>query len=85
MHLAELGENRALQLYIRVLVAMTGAKSDGSLNLERDVDFESHRMIADAIVLGDVELARVRMRSHLRDLRTDQSPVLAEQPATSIP
>ncbi len=78
--IARLTGNIALELFVDVLVSLTGAHSIGTDALfdpnthspwPGDVTtqtHEAHRGIVDAIVARDAELARTRMVEHLREM-----------------
>jgi DNA-binding FadR family transcriptional regulator len=73
--IAELGGNRTLQLFVAVLARITAERLEepgvqrGATpgNTLEQVSY-AHRRIVDAILDGDVALARRRMRIHLRSL-----------------
>jgi DNA-binding FadR family transcriptional regulator len=70
---AHLSGNRALELVLLVLIRLTRLHQARELSAEarrriRDNVAESHREITAAIVDRDADLARHRMRSHLREV-----------------
>ena len=73
--IAELSGNQTLQLFVAILTRITAKRLEepGAQrattpgNVREQVDY-AHRKIVDAILDGDVPLARRRMRLHLRSL-----------------
>lgn len=69
--LAELSENKAFALFVPVLARLSTGATDPETHHLHDLGAEihgAHRAIAEAIVLGDVAVARHRMRKHLEAL-----------------
>lgn len=69
--LAELSENKAFALFVPVLARLSTGATNPHVHEDHGLEAEihgAHRAIAEAIVLGDVAVARHRMRKHLEAL-----------------
>jgi DNA-binding FadR family transcriptional regulator len=70
VRLAEASGNRVLHLLVAVLVRLTWRRIEADHHVPPDAPLaDAHGAIVDAIAAGDRPLARVRLQSHLADVR----------------